>query len=84
MIDADTLAEALARITPTDAGTKDRYDAYWAAANRFAAEQVAKNIDDIRAQSERAVSANGRRNEFAVLVAKEGVRIRNEYLAKAG
>jgi hypothetical protein len=58
---------------PLDAITAEKMDKHWLAANRYAASEVMKLGFDIRESS--AVS---------YYLAKEGRRIRNEYLAKAG
>lgn len=79
MSDVETeIARHLSRMCPEDAGTQERMAAHWDAANRHAAAEVVKMIGNIRASS-----AQGRVCEAANVVAREGRRIRNEYLAKA-
>lgn len=83
-MNADFIAEQLARVTPEDAGSKERYDAHWIDANKFAAAELIKNLPSLREKAKSDSSKLGVRAELARLAVKEGRRIRNDYLAKAG
>lgn len=85
MLTPDEIAPALSRLCPNDGddGT-GKLRAGWDAANHFAASELVRILPELRAKAEAALSPAGRRNELSWLMVKEGRKLRNEYLAKAG
>lgn len=82
----EDVAEVLSRMRPQDMEGKEDH---WGAANKFAAAELIKAMPAFRerAANSLALKVSSRAtvaSEIGYLMAKEGLRFRNDYLAKAG